>query len=219
MIHVINYIFFRFPPCCNVNSSRQSGSGCKPATLTTTIEVVVKTTTIEMVIKKPPTLTSRRRLPTVSAPWLQAAGGEAFRLSTAAKRSDCQRCVPLAASRGLQREVWAAPLEPFAATSFACVLLNPQPRQILLSILHQLLMTFLVHKTVRFLEALGHEVWVMENPLAWVDQVARVYGAFGRELLESFMLVVPSTLREGCKQQWAPVEAVVAVNDHCVASR
>ena len=57
-MQLINYIFFRFPPCCNVNSSRQSGSGCKPATLTTTIEVVkttttievVKTTTIEMVI-------------------------------------------------------------------------------------------------------------------------------------------------------------------------
>ena len=94
-------------------------------------------------------------------------------------------------------------------------------------------MTFLVHKPVRVLEALGlghrepprpvrvhyPEVWVIENPLAWVDQVARVYGAFGRELLESFMLVVPSTLREGCKQRWAPVEALVAVNDHCVASR
>ena len=76
-------------------SSHQSGSGCKPATRTTT---------------RPPLRWEEAANTHVTSktadgacPWLQAAGCEAFRLPTAAKRSDCQRCLPLAASRGLQK--------------------------------------------------------------------------------------------------------------------
>ena len=64
-----------------------------------------------------------------------------------------------------------------------------------------------------------HEFWVMSMPNSRVHRVARIDVQNFTELPENVSLREVRKSRDGCKQQWAPVEALVAVNEHCVVVR